>query len=270
MRALVAVVRTCLFLLFLVLSAKAEAQAAPPPNTYPPPTVYGQAPPYALPPPPFDVERSWQKPKRVRGAYRALPWRLLLEIGGSGPWGSAAPAVDGHSISGPNAVGDADELLGVFDLRFSVQRLIGEWFGLGLQLGLASWQGEYLNNLRHKRSEYVSLALVPEARIRFGSTCRRCVYMVFGGRVGALLSIPGEYARDGFGYADAKLGPGWLWGLQMGLELRFSERVGARVLGGYEGAHVYNDVDYGRWGSERMSFKLSRGVMSFALVVGIL
>src|SRR5688572_4888724 len=100
------------WLVMLCFSA-ASAQTAPPPQAYSPPTappVY-VPPPYALPST-IEVERPWHKDKNGRALYRAVPWRLIFEIGGTVATGRATPAVDGSTISGKTAVQDANYLIG--------------------------------------------------------------------------------------------------------------------------------------------------------------
>jgi hypothetical protein len=255
-------------------SAQAPAQPQAPPPVYAPPypaqPIYAPA-PYAIPPPQFALEQPGRRARAPRPPYRTLAWRVLFELGGSPPEaGRAVPSVDGQRIAREDSVRTARELRGVFDLRLTMQRLFGEWFGLGLQLGLANWQSTYLNHLEHPRSSYLSLAVLPEARVKLGFQCRHCVSLVAGVRLGALLSIPGEYRQKGWSYAESELGSGGLWGAHGGLEMRLGERWSMRLLGAYEGAVVRNRVDYGRFGSEQISFRLDRGLLTFGFAVGLL
>jgi opacity protein-like surface antigen len=254
------------WLLALLLSSAASAQPLAPPPYAPPsyaPPIYAPAP---YPPPPFEIER----PGRAGSPFRALPWRLIVELGGSAASGHAVPSVDGQTITSQERAASAENLQGVLDFRLGLQRLFGDWFGLGLQFGLANWQSGYLAKLHHPRSRYFSLAVVPEARIRLWRACRRCVSLVAGVRLGALLSVLGEYEHAGWGLAETQIGAGGLWGVQGGAEARLSERVSLRFMGGYEGALVQNRVDYGARGSEQMSFQINRGWMTLGLVVGLL
>jgi hypothetical protein len=273
-----------LVLLFagLGLAGRAQAQALPPPVSlqqaygqppyaqpiYPPP-IY-PPPPYLIAPPPFEVEQPGRRGRPVRPPFRALPWRMMLELGGSLPSGRAYPSLNGQPIATSDLTESARDLEFVFDLRLTLQRLFGEWFGLGLQLGYANWQAWYLERLRHPRSRYFSLVLTPEARIRLSASCRRCVSLIVGARLGALLSVPGEYGRSGWGVAQAQLGSGGVWGAQTGLEARLGERASVRLLAGYEGALLRNRVTYGARNSDLMSFHLERGLVTLGLVVGLL
>jgi hypothetical protein len=251
----------------LLVGASAAAQPAPPPPVYyPPPQTYPGQPAWAVPPPSFPVVQP-ARPPREAPPWPDFPWRVALEFGGSAA-GLAYPSVDGRPLQRHETVEYGEELEGVADLRLTLQRVFGRWFGLGLQLSWANWQSGYLAPLGHPRSNYLALALQPELRLPIGKHCRRCVTVILGARGGPVLNLPGHYGQVSSG-VDTQRGGSGLWGGFMGVECRLAQRLSLRALIGYEGAILKHEVDYGRAGSESIAFNLHRAQITVGLAVGL-
>jgi len=249
-------------LLVLSIASNARAQPAPAQPVYiPPPSWVQPAPPFELAGPPRGLPRG-------RRPWPSYVWRIRAELGGTVAMGRAQPYVADEPVRWRRAGTDVDILHDVFDARLTLDRLFGAWFGLGLQLGFSSWQSEYLAALDNPRSETLSLLLAPELRPRMGK-CRGCPILLLGVRLGAALSIPGQYGQADARLADAQLGGGPVWGAQMGLELPVAARVRLRASLGYEGAKLRHRVTYGALGSELVSFRIDRPYGSLGVAIGV-
>jgi hypothetical protein len=209
-------------------------------------------------------ERPWMMEARTPPKHL---WRIAVEAGGTGMLGRVDHYADGkrlpidryHSYSPTN---------GAFDFRLTVQRVFGNWFALGGQLGWTNWQSVHLDETNRLRSDYLSLAVLPELRLPLGR-CRRCPALLVAGRGGVALAIRGEHEWQGGGRERSEPGVGAVWGARAGIEVPLGSRVRLRFSTGYEGALLRHRVTYRELGSEVLAFRIQRPMTTLGVSVGL-
>jgi hypothetical protein len=252
----------------------------PAPYPYPAPSPYQQpyyyqaqpAPYPTLPPPAFapisDLPYAARRAPKVPRPARVFPWRWIFELGGTFELGQVEHLVDGQSIEINTSTPDDHTLRGAFDLRLALQRRFGRWFALAGQLGWTNWQSDYLDNTGRARSNYFSLVVQPELRLPLGK-CRRCPALLLAGRAGVALSIRGRDQESHSALEELHVGPGTVYGVRLGLEVPFGDRVSLRFSTGYEVASLRNRVEYQGLGSENLEVRIERPSTTLGLSIGL-
>jgi hypothetical protein len=266
---------------------------AQPPAAYPPayppaqpyPYTQPQAYPYGYPAQPYPyvlvpedsrearraAKRAAREEKRRLAELmpqRVFLWRLLFEAGGTVEFGRVEHFVDGARIRTDEPAPRSRSLHGALDFRATLQRTFGRWFALGGQLGWTNWQSDQLEMQQRWRSNYLSIAAMPELRLPFGE-CRRCPALFVAGRVGLAVAWQGDRQFRGRSIESVDTGVGAVWGARAGLEIPVGSRARIRFSTGYEGALLRHRASYRDVGSEVLTFRIQRPLTTLGVAVGL-